>query len=90
MIKGLRRKFITVSVLSVFAALLLIMSSINFLNYRDIENECDKVIEILQKNNGRFPGHKKTVLYLQILQYVRPWMDLMTEDLRWNTIRDFS
>ena len=59
MIKGLRKKFITVSVLSVFAALLLIMSSINFLNYRDIESECDKVIEILQKNNGRFPGRKE-------------------------------
>ena len=59
MIKTLRRRFIIISAISVFAALLLIISSINFLNYRDVESECDRVIQVLQRNNGRFPGREE-------------------------------
>ena len=58
MIKQLRRKFITISVLSVFAALFLIIASINILSYRDITRSLDTVIGILEDNDDRFPGRR--------------------------------
>ncbi len=55
MIKKLRRKFFAISVLSVFLVLLVIMSTINILNYSRMVNDSDKVLHVLAENNGEFP-----------------------------------
>ena len=47
MIKKLRRKFIAISVLSVFLVLFVIMSAINILNYTRVVNDSDKVLNVL-------------------------------------------
>ena len=58
MIKKLRRKFIAISVLSVFLVLFVIMSAINILNYTRVVNDSDKVLNVLAENNGEFPKHQ--------------------------------
>lgn len=55
MIKKLRRKFIAVSVLSVFVVLTVIMSAINILNYSRVVRDSDAVLNVLAENNGQFP-----------------------------------
>ena len=55
MISKLRRKFIAISVLSVFVVLTVIMSAINILNYRRVVQNSDKVLNMLSENNGEFP-----------------------------------
>ena len=55
MIKKLRRKFIAISVLSVFLVLLFIMTVINVLNYSRVVTDSDNVLTVLAENNGDFP-----------------------------------
>ena len=66
MIEQLRRRFILISVSSVFAVLMIISASINGINYLQIGNHANKMLEILSKNDGHFPkpskGDRKTDL----------------------------
>lgn len=55
MIKKLRRKFIILSVLSVTAVLVLIMGTVNRLNYQKVLRRADDVLAVLAENNGVFP-----------------------------------
>lgn len=54
MIKKLRRKFIWVTMISVFGVLVIIMTAINAVNYAKIATYADNVLNILYENNGRF------------------------------------
>lgn len=55
MIKKLRLKFIAVSLLSVFLVLLVIMGSINIMNYHGMVADCESVLDVLAENGGSFP-----------------------------------
>ena len=55
MIKKIRRKFIAVSVLSVFLVMTVIMGAINILNYSRVVRDSDTVLNMLAENDGQFP-----------------------------------
>lgn len=55
MIKKLRMKFIAVAIVSVFAVLAVIMSTINILNYQQVVYDSDQILTLLAENNGTFP-----------------------------------
>ena len=54
--KRLRRKFVLVAMLSVAAALALILVVINAVNYRSVCRMSDDRIEAIIENGGSFPG----------------------------------
>ncbi len=56
MINRLRRRLITVAMLSLFLVFLVIVSAINVLNYRNMTAEADEVLTMLAKNGGAFPA----------------------------------
>lgn len=62
MINRLRRRLITVAMLSLFLVFLVIVSAINLLNYRDMTTEADEILTILAENGGSFPGWKSEEL----------------------------
>lgn len=55
MIRKLRRRFILITMLSVSLVLLIIMSVINCLNYRNVVKDADTVLSMLQDFDGSFP-----------------------------------
>lgn len=55
MIKKLRIKFIVLSMLSLLLVLVVIMGSINLLNFRKIVEDADAILSILEDHNGVFP-----------------------------------
>lgn len=55
MIKRLRMKLVTASMTSLIVVLLVIESAVGLLNYGKIVEEADRILEILQENNGKFP-----------------------------------
>lgn len=55
MIKKLRIKLIAASMLSLFLVLLIIMGTVNILNYREILTDADNTLSILKDNDGTFP-----------------------------------
>ena len=59
MIRRLRRKFILAAVISVFLVLLILIGSINILNYRNLVSEADSTLEILSANKGFFPNQMR-------------------------------
>ena len=54
MIKKLRKKFIAVSMISVFIVLTALIGLINFMNYREIVDEADETITLIKKNGGSY------------------------------------
>ena len=56
MIRKLRLKFIAISLLSVFLVLLVIMGTVNIMNYRRIVKDSESVLIVLAENHGEFPG----------------------------------
>ena len=56
MIKKLQIKLIAVAMFSLFLVLLVIMVTINLLNYRSIVRAADDTLFILSENDGKFPG----------------------------------
>lgn len=59
MIKKLRLKFIAVSLVSVFLVLLVIMGSINIMNYSGMVADCESVLDVLAENGGSFPNRRE-------------------------------
>ena len=55
MIRRLRRKFIAAAIVAVFLVLLVLIGSINVLNYRGLVAEADGTLGILAENRGSFP-----------------------------------
>ncbi len=55
MIKKLRRRLIGASMLSLFTVLLVIMGTVNLLNYRSVLSQADMLLELLAENGGSFP-----------------------------------
>lgn len=55
MIRKLRRKFILIAMLSVTMVLVVLIGTINFLNYRSVVEDADMVLEMLVTNDGTFP-----------------------------------
>lgn len=55
MIRELRKKFILVAMLSTVLVLTLLIGSILILNYHDILQNADELLEILAENEGTFP-----------------------------------
>ncbi len=59
MIEKLRWKFIAVSLFSVLITLLILMATINILNYRNIVSSADKILYLLKENDGSFPDFRQ-------------------------------
>lgn len=55
MIKKLRMKLIVASMVSLFVVLFIIMGIISVLNYRHLTADADRVLSVLQENDGKFP-----------------------------------
>lgn len=55
MIRRLRKKFIAAAIVSVFLVLLVLIGSINILNYRSLAARADETLRILADNRGSFP-----------------------------------
>lgn len=55
MIRGLKRKFILLTMTSLFVLLTVIVVGMNLINYRSVIVEADEVLNILTENQGRFP-----------------------------------
>lgn len=59
MIRKLRIKFITLSMLALFALLLVIVVSMNVLNYSAVVDEADQTLSIMANNRGIFPDFEE-------------------------------
>ena len=57
MIRRLRNKFILAAIAAIFLVLLLLIGSVNALNYQNLVREADSTLEILAENKGSFPMH---------------------------------
>ncbi len=55
MFKKLRWRFIFISMLSVFSVLIIIIGGLNVINYFEMRDTADAIIELLLENGGRFP-----------------------------------
>ena len=55
MINKLRKKFIVAAIAAVFLVLLVLIGSINLLNYRSLVSDADGTLQILAENRGSFP-----------------------------------
>ena len=55
MIQKLRKQFILVAMCSTMAVLLIIIGSLNIVNYWNMVKQKDEILEILSSNNGVFP-----------------------------------
>ncbi|MGL4346025.1 MAG: sensor histidine kinase, partial [Cellulosilyticaceae bacterium] len=55
MIRALRRKFILISVSSVFIVLVMIAATINITSYIQIESRASEMLEVLSQKNGVLP-----------------------------------
>jgi len=55
MITRLRRRFILLSSVSLFALLLIILAAMNAINYQSVVANADRELEILSENHGTFP-----------------------------------
>lgn len=61
MINRLRRKFIVITMLSLFVVLLVIMGVVNALNYKDIVDTADTTLDYLAQNRGVFPDRSDII-----------------------------
>lgn len=55
MIKKLRRKLVITSMVSLFLVLLVIEGAVGILSYRKIVTDADRILNILEQNDGKFP-----------------------------------
>ena len=55
MIKKLRRKLVITSMVSLLLVLLVIEGIVGVLSYRKIVTDADRILNILEQNDGKFP-----------------------------------
>lgn len=58
MIRKLRRKFTAAALVSMALVLLLILGTVNVVNYKNVVQEADGMLQMLADNNGTFPDQK--------------------------------
>lgn len=58
MIRQLKRRVVIAAMISVTVVLLFIIGAINILNYQSIKNDADERLDVLDKNDGKFPEFK--------------------------------
>lgn len=58
MIKKLQKKFIFATLFSLLTVLFIIIGGINVINYCNVIENSNNIINILAKNNGKFPKHE--------------------------------
>ena len=63
MIKTLRRRFIAIAMCSIFVVLVLIIGSINIINYVNINHSLNQRLSILSENDGHFPRKRPNNFY---------------------------
>ena len=86
MIRKLRKKLIFVAMLSLLLVLLLILGTVNFLNYYGVMADADRVLVILTENNGTFPEidimEKKELMDKKMseLPYISRFFSVTMED----------
>ncbi len=56
MIRKLKRKFILLSMLSLFLLLVVIVTGMNLLNYTSVCREADEILTLISQNKGIFPS----------------------------------
>ena len=66
MIRKLKIKFTVLTTASLFVLMSLVVFGMNFINYRTVVSDADRVLDMLTKNHGDFPpteesGQRKTV-----------------------------
>lgn len=59
MIRDLKRKFVIVSTLSVFAILLIFVVGLNVSNYREMDSKTNQIISFIEESKGRIPRPDK-------------------------------
>lgn len=59
MIKELKRKFVLISLSAVALVLMIIIGSINIVNYRDIVVKAEYILDVLAYGGGKFPDEPK-------------------------------
>ncbi len=62
MIQKLRKKLILISMAAFLSVLLIIISAINIVNYGEVVQDADELLEVLSENHGNFPtdsGHNR-------------------------------
>lgn len=65
MIKNLQRKFIMITMVSLFLVMLLLVGSINMINLIQTSRTQNRTIEFLSENNGKIPEFKKDGNHIQ-------------------------
>lgn len=55
MIKKLQRKFITIAMMSLMLVMVIVVGSINIINFYQMNHRINGAIRILSENNGKFP-----------------------------------
>lgn len=60
MIKKLRMKLIMISMVSLLLVLTVIIGSVNIINYHNIVENADSVLELIAENGGKFPKGDKS------------------------------
>ncbi|MGN0595111.1 MAG: sensor histidine kinase [Hominimerdicola sp.] len=58
MIKKLQRKFVLITAVSLFVVELLVVGLINIVNFIQMNNDNDNLLNIIIENNGKFPSMK--------------------------------
>lgn len=61
MIKKLKRKFIRLSMTSLFVLLFVIVAGMNLINYNSVVSEADDILSVLSQNKGTFPDTDKSL-----------------------------
>ncbi|MBP3853188.1 MAG: HAMP domain-containing histidine kinase, partial [Erysipelotrichaceae bacterium] len=79
MIKQLRQRFLIAAFSSVFITLLVLIATINIINYRNVLKEADGTLTMLIENDGQFPSPE------QMIGQKRPPMDMFNEETPFET-----
>lgn len=59
MINKLKRKFIIVTSLVLFTVFFVVVATMNVVNYCNINDRADNIIDVIANNDGKMPGHIK-------------------------------
>lgn len=63
MIKGLKIKFIALSMTALFILLCIIVVGMNLMNYYSVVSEADELLQVLSQNKGDFPGFRDDEIF---------------------------
>lgn len=61
MIRKLQRKFVLIAMVSIFAVMIVVIGSINIINFYQMNQRVDSILTLLSENDGKFPDHQNDV-----------------------------